>query len=198
MTRHLACALVLGLLLASCGGDSDDESTNEPTETRAAETEPPSPLEKAAEAAGCELQSTKARTRTHTTDIDTPVDYDTNPPTTGKHFQVATEDGFYKKAPPDTGLVHSLEHGRVVFWFKPSLPAKVRAAVLYVATEDPYQMLWVPRSEMPYEIAATAWNGEPGPAGTGRLLGCPSNRKVFTALREFRDEHRGRGPEAIP
>lgn len=199
MARPTALALILALLAAGCGSNAEEETVSERTETRAAQPEPPSLLETAARAAGCELQSTKASTRDHTTDIEVPVDYDTNPPTTGKHFQVAAEDGLYKKAVPDTALVHSQEHGRVVIWFKPSLPGKERAALLYVFTEDPYQMLLVPRSEMPFEFAATAWNGEPGPHGRGRLLGCSSfSPRALEALREFRDEHRGRGPEPIP
>jgi len=203
VTRGIAFALVLVLVLAGCGGDSEEETPSERPDTRAAEPEPEpepdSPLEKAAQAAGCELQSTTASTRGHTENIEAPVDYDTNPPTTGKHFQIAAEEGFYKRAVPDTALVHSHEHGRVVLWFKPRLPGKVRAALLYVFTQDPYQMLLVPRSEMPFDIAATAWNAEPGPQGTGRLLGCSSfSPRALEALREFRDEHRGRGPEVIP
>jgi hypothetical protein len=52
---------------------------------------------------------------------------------------------------------------------------------------------------MPYAVAASAWNREPGEFGTGRVLGCPRmNERVFDALRAFRDEHRGSGPEAAP
>jgi hypothetical protein len=48
-------------------------------------------------------------------------------------------------------------------------------------------------------VAATAWNREPEPNGTGRLMGCPEyNERVFDALRAFRDEHRSNGPEPIP
>jgi len=60
-------------------------------------------------------------------------------------------------------------------------------------------MLLVPRSKMPFAVAATAWNASPGPEGTGRLLGCPSfNSGVYDALRDFRDQNRGRGPETVP
>jgi hypothetical protein len=52
---------------------------------------------------------------------------------------------------------------------------------------------------MPFAVAATAWNADPQPLGTGRTLGCPEyNEKVLDALRAFRDEHRGNGPEPIP
>ena len=49
------------------------------------------------------------------------------------------------------------------------------------------------------KVAATAWNRDPEPGGTGRTLGCPRwNDGVIDALRAFRDEHRGKGPEPIP
>lgn len=210
MTRLLALALILVVAAAGCGGDSGDESSSEPTETRAAEPEVlpgggtvPAPritgLAPAARAADCELASTTARSRDHTADIEETVDYDTDPPTTGKHFQVAAEDGLYEEAAPDTTVVHSHEHGRVVVWFRPSLPREARAGLRALVEEDGFQMLLMPRSEMPFEVAATAWNRSPGPEGTGRLLGCPAfSPAAYDALRAFRDEHRGRGPEAIP
>lgn len=213
MTRSLVAALTILLVLAGCGGDSDDESKSEPTETRTTEPEPaavlpsggqvPEPrisgLEEAARAAGCELQSTTALSREHTANIDEPIEYDTNPPTTGKHFQVAAEDGIYEEAAPDSTLVHSHEHGRVVIWFAPSLAEEARAGLRALVEEDDYQILVVPRSDMPFDVAATAWNRSPGREGTGRLLGCASfSPQAYDALRAFRDKHRGQGPEAIP
>ena len=60
-------------------------------------------------------------------------------------------------------------------------------------------MLLVPRANMPYEVAASAWNGDPAPRGTGRLLSCDAwSPEVIDALRAFRDEHRSNGPEPIP
>ena len=71
--------------------------------------------------------------------------------------------------------------------------------MLALVEQDGQQMLLVPRSQMPFAVAATAWNAEPGRVGTGRLLGCRSfNLAAYDALRAFRDTHRGRGPEAIP
>ena len=49
------------------------------------------------------------------------------------------------------------------------------------------------------EAASTAWNREPEPNGTGRLLGCPKyDDALFTAIEAFKDEHRSRGPEPVP
>jgi hypothetical protein len=52
---------------------------------------------------------------------------------------------------------------------------------------------------MPYAVAATAWNLDPAPNGTGRLMGCKEvNSKTFDALAAFRDENRSQGPEPVP
>jgi hypothetical protein len=209
VARVLVVALILPLALLGCGGGSDEGSAkgssgqSEPPSLLPGGGEVPAPkitdLERAARAAGCELQSTTARTREHIADIQQRVHYDTNPPTSGKHFQVPAEDGIYEQAPPDTTIVHSMEHGRVVIWFRPNLPASARAGLRALVEDDSYQMLLVPRSKMPFAVAATAWNGSPGPAGTGRLLGCPSfSPGVYDALRDFHDQNRGRGPEAVP
>jgi hypothetical protein len=158
-------------------------------------------LQKAASAAGCELQSTRGRgVQTHTESLDERVDYKDNPPTTGRHYQVPAEDGVYAGNPPqDEALVHGLEHGRVIVWVKPTVPRDARATIRAMVEDQDYLMMLVQRREMPYAIAATAWNAEPAPGGTGRTLGCDEwSPEVIDALRAFRDEHVGNGPEPFP
>jgi hypothetical protein len=190
----------LTLALAALGGCGDDDDGGGPS-TGAAAVPPPriTELGAAARAAGCRLESSRTTSNAHTADIEERIRYATNPPSSGRHFQSPAEDGIYDEAPPDSTLVHSQEHGRVVIWFKPDLPQTDRAGLRALVEEDAYQLLLVPRAEMPFDVAATAWNAEPGEFGTGRLLGCPSfGPKVYDALRTFRDEHRSRGPEPIP
>ncbi len=153
----------------------------------------------AAKAAGCELQTKKGTARDHTTDLSTKVKYNTNPPSTGRHYEIPADDGVYGQAPQDEQLVHNLEHGRVIIWVKPSLPEKQRADITALVNDDSYQMVLVPRKNMPYAVAATAWDADPEPNGTGELLLCNDvNDKTFDALQAFRDEHRSQGPEPIP
>jgi hypothetical protein len=154
----------------------------------------------AAKAAGCQLRTKKGSgVATHTTDLGTRVKYNTNPPTTGRHYEIPAEDGIYGQAPQDEQLVHNMEHGRVIIWVKPSLPAKQRADIRALVEDDSYQMVLVPRRNMPYAVAATAWDADPAPGGTGELLLCNDvNDKTFDALQAFRDEHRSQGPEPIP
>ena len=154
----------------------------------------------AAKAAGCELQSKKGSgVATHSTSLDERVNYNTNPPTSGRHYEIPAQDGIYGQAPQDEQLVHNMEHGRVIVWVKPSLPKDQRADLRAMVEDDSYQMVLVPRKNMPYAVAATAWNADPAPGGTGRLLVCKDvNDKTFDALQAFRDEHRSQGPEPIP
>ena len=153
----------------------------------------------AAKAAGCQLQTKKGTAREHTTSLSDRVKYNTNPPTTGRHYEIPAQDGIYGQAPQDEQLVHNMEHGRVIIWVKPTLPSKQRADIRALVEDDSYQMVLVPRRNMPYAVAATAWDADPAPNGTGELLLCNDvNDKTFDALQAFRDEHRSQGPEPIP
>jgi hypothetical protein len=157
-------------------------------------------LEQAVEAAGCGLESNRARSREHSTDPSEAIEYPQNPPNSGRHYEIPAEDGLYNGEPPtDPALMHALEHGRVIVWAKPDLPGEARQQLRALFDEDSYQMIVVRRARMPYAVAATAWNRDPADLGTGRTLGCPQwNDDVIDALRAFRDEHRSNGPEPIP
>jgi hypothetical protein len=175
------------------GGDLFPEGGDVPEQT---EFE----LEAAAEAANCELRGKRGTgVADHTTTLDEKVDYRDNPPTNGRHYAVPAEDGLYHEAPTDEQLVHTLEHGRVIIWAKPSLPDEARESIRALFDEDDYQMVVVPRSNMKPAVAATAWNRDPDPGGTGQTLACPQwNEQVVDAIRTFRDEHRSNGPEPVP
>lgn len=157
-------------------------------------------LEAAAEAAGCEIRSKRGTgVADHTTSLDENVEYEDNPPTNGRHYQVPAEDGIYFEAPQDEQLVHTLEHGRVIVWVKPDLPEEGRETIRALFEEDEYQMVVVPRRRMKPAVAATAWNRDPDPGGTGQTLACSEwNDTVVDAIRTFSDEHRSNGPEPVP
>lgn len=157
-------------------------------------------LSAAVKAAGCNLTSYRGKSREHLADLSQKVKYDSNPPTEGKHYQVPADDGAYEKAPAATQLVHSLEHGRVVIWFQNALPKDDRAGLKALFDEDSYQMILTPDpTHMKYQVAASAWTRDPTPNGTGHLLACPKfDDAVYDALRAFKDEYRGNGPEAVP
>lgn len=182
-------------------GSADTASDLLPEGGSFPELEKAASIEAAAKAAGCELDSYRVEQRNpHVFDIDEVIEYPTKPPAGGRHYAQWADDLAYEDPPDVKLLVHSLEHGRVVIWFKRGLPRDARAALKAYYDDDPYQTILVPDTTgMTYDVAATAWNRDPEPQGTGRLLGCPRyGDEVFTALEAFKDEHRGRGPEPIP
>ena len=200
----LAAVVIVAVLLLSGGDDGGGGGgSNEAVYPDGVEIADPGPLSnnvaKAARAADCELQENAATSRDHITDPNETEDYAQKPPTSGRHYAVPAEDGIYDEAPDKEDLVHTLEHGRVIVWFKPNAPAEARGSIKTLFDEDPYQMVVVPYEDMPFQVAATAWNIDPTPEGTGRLMGCPRwNDDVVDALRAFRNENRGNGPEPIP
>jgi hypothetical protein len=146
-------------------------------------------LDAAVQAAGCKLANPKSEGRGHT---ETKQNYKTAPPTSGAHHPVPTSDGAYLTTPkPYEGLVHALEHGRVIYWFKPTAPAKVKGALRKLYDEDKALVILTPNNRpMPSEVAATAWT---------RSVTCPTyNDKVPDAFRAFGRAYRLKGPEYYP
>jgi len=154
-----------------------------------------SDLHKAAAAAGCQLRSYPIEGRSHVT---TPVTYRTNPPTSGNHNPTPAPDGVYDAAntPAKENYVHTLEHGRVEYQFRPGTPpAQVKQLEALwnetVKGQPGYkQLLFQNNTNMPHAVAAVAW---------GQTLDCTSfTAKIFDALRAFRDTYLDKGPELIP
>jgi len=104
---------------------------------------------------------------------------------------VPAHDQAFLTSPGNEHLVHALEHGRVIYWFKPNAPASVRGSLKKLYDEDNKLVVLTPNtSPMPYEVATSAW---------GKLIGCPTyNEKVPDAFRAFRDAYRLKGPEYYP
>ena len=148
-------------------------------------------LESAADAAGCDVQvDLRDEGNEHLSPGAPAPKYDTTPPTSGPHNPVPTADGAYLDTPDPTGVVHSLEHGRVAIQYSPDLTEEEQLVLKGVFDEDPKGMLLVPNPDMPYRVAVTAWTN---------LVGCSAfGERVLDVVRDFRDEFRGRGPERLP
>ena len=192
--------LIVVLLAGGGGGDGDGGGGSLlPTDIEAPDQKI-TDLNQAVKAAGCELESFAATSREHSADPAEKLEFTSNPPTSGKHFESPADDGEYDESPTVGELVHSLEHGRVIIWFRRNLPRQNRGVLKSLFDEDPYQMIITPDpTRMKYAVAATAWNADPQPNGTGRLLGCPRfTAEVPDAIRAFKEEHRSNGPEPVP
>jgi hypothetical protein len=148
-----------------------------------------------AKAAGCTFSSFPSEGRTHTAST---VKYKTNPPTSGNHNPTPAQDGFYRagNSPPKENFVHSLEHGRIEFQYKPGAPAAQVNAMRRLAAEPfngsaGYHVLFFENNtKMPAEFAATAWT---------KSITCPQiTAQAITAMRDFRKAFTDKGPEFIP
>jgi hypothetical protein len=145
-------------------------------------------LNAAVKAAGCVYKTPKNEGRGHVTGN---VVYKSQPPTSGSHNPVPAHDAADIKSPGNVHLVHALEHGRVIYWFKPNASDEIKGSLKALYDEDNKLVVLTPNTApMPYEVAASAW---------GRYVGCPTyNDKVPDAFRAFRDAYRLKGPEYFP
>jgi hypothetical protein len=150
-------------------------------------------LTSAAAAAGCTLLNPPSEGATHVT---TPVNYKTNPPSSGPHYPVPAHDGIYDgETPPKEQLVHALEHGRVEIQYTPATSTQIIGQLHTLVGEfankdnDPRILLFPNTTKMPYAIAAVAWT---------HILGCShESPKALDALRAFRSTYDLKAPEQV-
>jgi hypothetical protein len=153
-------------------------------------------LAAAMKAAGCEEETVQQEgAGEHTTDVNEPIDYSSEPPSVGPHYQEWPEDNIFEEAPPVTSVVHTLEHGRVLIWLRPDLPEQQLAQFRALYEEDPYHVIMLPREELKEPFAVTAWVGE----DTGHILRCNDvNDSTWDAIRAFKEKYRDKAPEFVP
>jgi Protein of unknown function (DUF3105) len=217
----LAAAVLAGLVAViasggddggSAGGDTPDNAhvqaevgSFEGLEFDEREGTPPpalqfGDLEESAQMAGCETMLGLADEGSGHFGDEKQGDYKTNPPTSGDHFASPTEagsgataDGAYLTKPPESRLVHAMEHGRVEIRYDPKLPEDEQLALKGVFDDDPDGMIMVPDPDLAdakFAIAVSAWTN---------AVGCPSfDPLVLDVIRNFRDTFRGNGPENVP
>jgi hypothetical protein len=178
----LAIAVIAAIaVVALAGGGSDKADTSN--------------LAADAKAAGCTFGSFKSEGRTHTTGK---VKYKTNPPTSGPHNPTPAQDGIYAPGnePAPENYVHSLEHGRIEFQYKPGTSKADVAKLQKVAEEDLngaaayHVLMFQNNTKMPTQFALTAWT---------KSLTCNAlNAKSIAVMRQFRKAYTDKGPEIIP
>jgi len=112
--------------------------------------------------------------------------YSVDPPAGGDHDPVPAPAGFYDTTtvPTDGHLVHSLEHGFVVVWYRPAAVAPATLDGLRDLARRARWVLVAPRPSMPTPLAATAWH---------RRLLCPDG--ASSPIDTFATAFRNQGPE---
>jgi hypothetical protein len=129
------------------------------------------PLRESLEQDGCRVDTRADKGQKH---VAEPT-YTVNPPAGGDHDAVPSPAGFYDlaNAPSDAHLVHSLEHGFVVVWYRPAGVSADTVDRLRDLARSHRWVIVVPRLPLPAALAATAWHrrllcpdGAHGPIGT--------------------------------
>ena len=118
--------------------------------------------------------------------IPNPV-FNVDPPSGGDHTPNVSGAGVYTATEAQEGpVVHSLEHGYIVFWHKPDLPEEQMKRLQEVYEDHERDVLLVERPSMAVPVAATAWRH--------RLLCQEVEADVLT---RFVDAYVNEGPEKI-
>lgn len=114
--------------------------------------------------------------------------YSSNPPTSGPMWGGVAGAGVKTEEVPDELILHSMEHGAAVLWYKADLPQdqvdQIRAA--YDAARIAKKIM-VPRANLDVPVALTSW---------GYLLKLDTIDN--TAITAFLETNNGRAPENGP
>ncbi len=118
----------------------------------------------------------------------TQIQYSTNPPTSGSHYPNSQPGGIYESQVPDGNLVHSMEHGAVILWYKSDIPATQSAQLKSIFSNISVgKKIMVPRDNLDVSVALTSW---------GRLLKLQSIDQ--NQIKSFMEKNEDRGPEKAP
>lgn len=136
---------------------------------------------------------------------NTTAEYKTNPPTSGPHYASTQAAGIYENAIPDGKLIHSMEHGAVILWYKSAgtnsqeAEGTGSARTTGLSNQDIEKLkqifnsvqvnkkIMVPRDSLDTPIALTSW---------GRLLKLQSIDEA--QITNFMETNEDRAPEKEP
>lgn len=121
----------------------------------------------------------------------THVNYNSNPPSSGPHYDQPLRAGFYDNVVPDGNIVHSMEHGYVVIWYNcqglsgPDCQTLKDNIKKLIIDHNTYKLIGMDRTgAMDHEIALTSW---------GRLAYLDSFDETF--INDFIDANQNHSPE---
>jgi len=114
--------------------------------------------------------------------------YTTNPPSSGPHWGDGVGGaGIHDKEVPDELLVHSLEHGAAILWYKSDLPQDQVEKLKNAFNDASGKKIMVPRKNLDVPVALTSW---------GWILKLQTIDEA--KIKEFIDTNNDRAPEKAP
>jgi hypothetical protein len=159
-------------------------------------------------AAGCSFKTVNASVpggQTHVQSLTKKFPWNTDPPSNGQHYPLWAVWGFYTDPVNPRMVVHNEEHGGVIYWWGPKVPASTVNKLQQLYQEESTGTFGTPYANLGSKVAITAWTGNPakytknGYFGQGHIAVCPAyTAATEKAFKAFRDAYRGHGPEGIP
>ena len=181
----VAVVVIAGVALALANGGDDGPGDARP----------------ALEAAGCTLETKPALKGVHsiTTPDGTSDEWNTDPPTSGAHYEVPVIWGTYTEPVNQAQLVHNLEHGGVAIQWGSKVPAEDVEKIRSWYQDDPDGIVLAPLPALGDKISLVAWQDTTpgvGDKGLGRVAKCTAfDKGAFDA---FLEAYGFQGPEAFP
>jgi hypothetical protein len=184
------------LTVAACGGD--DDTTTPPSVSRDAAARLDGPIQLTGTKCPVTVDSPSLMPTASHKDEGTPIDWSTNPPSSGDHFGQWAAYREYNGIVPRGFLVHSMEHGAVLLLYKCDAPPctavveelrRVRDAVPNDPACDPAVRVRVIIAQDPLldvPVAAAAW----GWIYKAQCVDEPS-------MIQFAKDHYAQGPENL-
>ncbi len=118
-----------------------------------------------------------ARDKTH-------APYKSNPPTSGPHWVGVAGPGIKDKPVPDELVLHSMEHGAAVVWYREDLEQKEIDRIKEAFYNSSGKKIMLPRKDLDVPVALTSW---------GYLLKLESIDE--DKIKEFIETNNDRAPE---
>lgn len=123
----------------------------------------------------------------HVFDLNAKINYNSTPPTSGRHYYNWAVWGRYTEPINQVQSVHNLEHGGLNLQYGNKVPASTVEKLDALYTGDANGILMFPNPKLGNKIALTTWT---------QLMTCTAYDEA--ALNAFRDAYRYKAPEQFP
>lgn len=113
--------------------------------------------------------------------------YNSNPPTSGPHWTGVAGPGIKDEPVPDELVLHSMEHGAAVVWYREGLNQSDVDKITEAFNNSSGKKIMLARKDLDVPVALTSW---------GYLLKLETIDE--TKIREFIETNNDRAPEKAP
>lgn len=117
--------------------------------------------------------------------------YNSNPPTSGPHYERPARVGFYETSFPDERLVHNLEHGDVWISYRENVSSEDRGTLAQFA--DNPKVIVTLRAENEWDISLAAWGRLDGFNLEGAQLSAAERQRI----KDFILRYQNQAPEKV-